>query len=149
MAIDIDLVLVAVDSSEQSREAAEYAVALAGRYGADVHLLHFVDHRMMHGVETGDVPPDELAEKQQAVTDAVRDCLPGDGSVEFTFSGAVGFSGSKLGQTPGSVILDVADELDADFLVVPREAPTGEPDEVVGKAALHVLEYASQPTLSV
>jgi hypothetical protein len=50
---------------------------------------------------------------------------------------------------PGSVILDTAEELDADFVVVPREPVSGDPGEVLEKAAEYVLLYASQPTLSV
>lgn len=149
MELDIDLVLVAVDSSDKSEEAGSYAVALADRYDADLHLLHFVDHRMMQGIETGDVPPGRLAETQQAMTDSVREKLPDDGSIGFSCSGTTGFSEQRLGQTPGNTILDAADQVDADFLVVPRVTPTGEADEVIGKAALHVLEYASQPVLSV
>lgn len=149
MALDIDLVLVAVDGSDESQRAAERAVALAERYGADLHLLHFVDNRIMDGIKAGDLSKDTIAKEQQALTDAIRSKLPDDDSVDFTFSAATGFSTTKLGQTPGIVILDVAEELDADFLVVPRETPTGDPDEVVGKAAFQVLEYASQPVLSV
>lgn len=149
MTLDLDLVLVAVDGSDVSSRATACAVALAERYEADVHLLHFVDNRVMQGIDAGDLSPETIAQEQQTLTAATQKELPDDGSVEFTISGAAGFSTTKLGQTPGFVILDVAEELGADFLVVPRETPTGDPDEVVGKAALQVLEYASQPVLSV
>jgi len=143
---DIDLVLAAVDSSDEAVEAAGYAVAIAERYGADLHLLHILDQRVMRGVEAGDVSAETVAEQQRAVTGRVRERLPE--SVTLTHSGALGFSTNRLGQTPGSVVLDAAEELGADFLVVPREQATGT-GEVLGKAALHVLEYASQPVLSV
>lgn len=149
MSLDIDLVLVAVDSSDQSQEAADRALAVAAKYGADVHLLHFVDHRIMQGVQAGDISASTVAKEQQSVTAAVQEKLREFETIDFSHSTTTGFSKTRLGQTPGSVILDVADDLDADFLVVPRETPSGEPDEVVGKAALHVIEYASQPVLSV
>lgn len=147
MALDIELVLVAVGGSDESQNAAEAAAAIAERYGADMHLLHFVDNRVMRGIETGDLEADTIANEQQVLTEAVQAHLSPE--TELKFSGAMGYSSSKLGQTPGSVILDVAEELEADFLVVPRETPSGDPEQVVGKAALYVLEYASQPVLSV
>lgn len=147
MALDIDRVLVAADGSEESRRATEYATTLVEQYEADLHLLHFVDTRVMRGIEEGDIAKERVANEQQALTTSVRDQLPPD--VGFDFSGAIGFSTTRLNQTPGSVILDVAENLDAGLLVVPRETPSGDTDEVVGKAAYHVIEYANQPVLSV
>ncbi|PSQ47175.1 universal stress protein UspA [Halobacteriales archaeon SW_7_65_23] len=147
MDADIELVLAAVDSSDEAVDAAEYAIAIAERYDADLHLLHILDQRVMRGVEAGDVSAETVADQQRAVTGRVRERLPE--TVALSHSGAVGFSPNRLGQTPGSVVLDAAEELEADFLVVPRVSASGTRDEVLGKAALHVLEYASQPVLSV
>lgn len=148
MGTDVELVLAAVDSSDQSKESAEYAVAVAQRYDADLHLLHFLDQQVLRGIETGDLTAEAVAEAQRSVTNDVRAMVSDDKTVDFSYSAAVGFSTTRLGQTPGSVVLDVAEELEADFLVVPRETPSTS-NEVIGKAALHVLEYASQPVLSV
>jgi len=147
MAGDIDLVLAAVDGSDEAVDAAEYAIAVADRYGADLHVLHILDQRLMRGVERGDISAETVATNQQEVTDRIRETAPA--SVDLHHSGAVGFSQQRLGQTPGSVILEAADELDADFLVVPRVSASKSQDAVLGKAALHVLEYAPQPVLSV
>lgn len=147
MALDIDLVLVAVDGSDESETAAEAAAALVDRYEANLHLLHFIDNRVMRDIQTGDLSADTIAKEQQSLTDVVEEQLSDEAG--FSYSSATGFSSTKLGQTPGTVILDVAEELGADFLVVPRETPSGDPEQAVGKAALYVLEYASQPVLSV
>jgi nucleotide-binding universal stress UspA family protein len=146
MTVDVDLVLVAVDGSEDAVEAAEYAIQIAAQYGADMHLLHVLDQRRMHGVEVGDLTAETVADQQRAFTEQVRAKLPA--AVTLSHSGAIGFSSTRLDQTPGSVILDVAEELDVDFLVVPRVTAT-DPGGVLDKAALHVLEYARQPVLSV
>jgi nucleotide-binding universal stress UspA family protein len=147
MAVDIDLVLAAVDGSDEAVDAAEYAIAVADRYGADLHVLHILDQRLMRGVERGDISTETIATNQQDVTDRIRTDVPE--SVTLHHSGAVGFPERRLAQTPGSVILEAADELDVDFLVVPRVSASKSQDAVLGKAALHVLEYASQPVLSV
>lgn len=149
MALDIDLVLSAADNTQDAAEAAEYAAAIADRYDADLHLLHVIDQRIVRALETGDVESAEVADRQQWITGHARQHLPEDGSVTLTQSGVIGFSEDRLDQTPGSVILTVAENLGADFLVVPRVTPHGSPDEILGKAALHVLEYAEQPVLSV
>lgn len=146
MAVDIDLVLAAMDSSDQAASAAEYALAIAERYDADVHLLHIVEERLMQGIETGDVTAETVAEHQQSLNRRAEKTLPE--TVSCTSSTAVGFTTKRLGQTPGSVTLDVAEQLDADFIVVPR-VTTDDTDAVLGKAALYVLEYATQPVLSV
>jgi nucleotide-binding universal stress UspA family protein len=145
MTLEIDLVLAPVDASDRSETALARAVAVADRFDASVHVLHVVDEAVKEGLETGDVDPGSVAADQLSVTDAVAEQAA---DVELTQSTAVGFSQSHLRQHPGSVILDVAEEMDADFVVVPRE-PGVEPDETLGKSAQYVVEYASQPVLSV
>jgi nucleotide-binding universal stress UspA family protein len=147
MGVELDLVLAPVDTSDVSERAVDYAIAVADRYDADLHLLHVLDERVARGMEAGDVTAESVAEEHRAFTGRVADQL--DDSVTLSTSSAAGFSAHRLTQTPGSVILDAADELDADFLVVPRETETDGLEATVGKAALHVLEYASQPVLSV
>lgn len=149
MAIDIDLVLSAADNTQDAADAAEYAAAIADRYGADLHVLHVVDQRIVQGLEVGDIESDAVADRQRWITEHARHSIPEGSDVELSQSSAVGFTPERLGQTPGSVILDVAENMGADFLVVPRVTPHGSPDEVLGKAALNVLEYAEQPVLSV
>lgn len=147
MAVDIDLVLAALDSSEEATDAAEYALAIAEKYDADLHLLHVVDQRLRRGLNTGDLTASTVAAHQQSVVATIHEQLPE--SVTCTSSSVAGYSTHRLGQSPGSVTLDAAEELDADFLVIPRVTSSGATDEVLGKAALYVLEYASQPVLSV
>jgi nucleotide-binding universal stress UspA family protein len=147
MDFEIDLVLAPVDGSEDAEESVEYAIAIAQRYDADIHLLHVLEERVIHGLEVGDLSAATVAEEHRAFADEVRRRLPED--VTLSNSSAAGFTSTRLSQTPGSVILDSAEELKADFLVIPREQASDEPSEALGKAALHVLEYASQPVLSV
>ncbi len=148
--MDVDLVLAPVDSSEEAERAAEYAIAVADRYGADLHLLHVLDERVARGLERGDLEAEAIADEHRNFTDDVEaklDDAPDIG--DFSYSSVAGYSASRLAQTPGSVVLDAAEELDADFVVIPRETPGEDPEETLGKAALYVLEYASQPVLSV
>lgn len=144
--MDVDLVLAPVDCSDAAERAVEYAVAIARRYDAALHLLHVLDERAVQRLDSGELAADSVAEDHRAFSEDVEVRLE---DVDLHRSSAAGFSVQRLSRTPGSVILDSAEELDADLLVVPRQTPSDRPDETIGKAALYVLEYASQPVLSV
>ena len=144
--MDVDMVLVPVDGSEAAMEAAEYAVAIADRYDAAVHALYMLGEYAAVAMDAGAVEAAAIAEQGEQVMATVR-ALAGDVGVDH--SSACGFSVSRLSQHPGSVILDVSEAIDADFVVSPRQPVTGAPEAVIEKAAEYVLAYASQPVLSV
>ncbi|CQR49008.1 MULTISPECIES: universal stress protein [Haloferax] len=146
--LSIDLVLVPVDQSEEATRAAEYAAAVAAEYDAAVHAVHVLGEDVVRAIEQGVVDEDAVAEDSKAVTDTVSS-LAETADVPVTTSVAYGFSRTSKLRHPGSVVLDTAEELDADFIVVPREPVSGDPGEVLAKAAEYVLLYASQPVLSV
>lgn len=149
MGMDIDLVLAAADNTQEASDATAYAAAIADRYDADLHLLHVTDQRIVRGLESGDLAAETVAERQRWITARAREALPEGSETSLTESSAPGFSPDRLEQTPGTVILDVAEKLDVDFLVVPRVRSDGSADQVLGKTAIYVLEYAEQPVLSV
>jgi nucleotide-binding universal stress UspA family protein len=148
MSLDIDLVLVPVDGSDEAREAIEYAVAIAAEYGAAVHVVYVLGEQVARAIETASVDVDEVAADSEAVADEAR-AFAADRGVDLTNSIAYGFSTRSKLRHPGSVVLDTAEDVEADFLVVPREPVSGDPGEVLEKAAEYVLLYASQPVLSV
>ncbi|WP_338740839.1 universal stress protein [Haloplanus salilacus] len=142
------LVLVPVDGSEESLSAVEYATAVAAEYDARIHALYVVGEDLARAIGTGAVDDQTLAADTEAFLEAVADIVA-EAGVPLSTSMTHGFSTARLSRHPGSVVLDTAEEVDADFLVVPREPVSGDPDEVLGKAAEYVLLYASQPVLSV
>jgi nucleotide-binding universal stress UspA family protein len=148
MGLDIDLVLVPVDGSDEAREAVEYAVAIADRYGAAVHAVYVLNEQAVRAIETGMADPSEVAAEGEAFGEEARE-RAAESDVDLTNSVAYGFSTRSKLRHPGSVILDTAEDVDADFLVVPREAVSGDPNEALEKAAEYVLLYATQPVLSV
>ncbi len=146
--LDIDLVLVPVDGSEASHEAVDYAIEIAREYGATVHALYVLDESVVRALETGEIDEDDVAADTESFTESVAERAEAVG-VAHSNSIAYGFSTQVKTVHPGSVVLDTAEELEADFVVVPREPVTGNPGEVLAKAAEYVLLYASQPVLSV
>lgn len=148
MSLEVERVLAPVDGSDESLEAVEYAVAIADRYDAEVHAVYVLGEEVVRAIETDAVDEAEVADDTEAFTDTVRE-VGLELGVDVVTSIAYGFSTQRKSRHPGSVILDTADAVSADFLVIPREPMTGEPAEVLEKAAEYVLLYASQPVLSV
>jgi nucleotide-binding universal stress UspA family protein len=145
---DIDFVLVPVDGSEASHEAVHYAIEIAREYRATVHALYVLDESVVRALETGAIDEGDVAADTESFTESVAKRAEAVG-VTHSNSIAYGFSTQVKTVHPGSVVLDTAEELEADFVVVPREPVTGNPGEVLAKAAEYVLLYASQPVLSV
>jgi nucleotide-binding universal stress UspA family protein len=146
--LDVDLVLVPVDGSEESARAVEYAAEVAAAYDAAVQVVYVLGEEVARAIETGNVEDAAVAEETREYVDTASELADGRG-VEVTTSVAAGFSTERLSQHPGSVVLDTAEGVGADFLVVPREPQAGGSGEVLEKAAEYVLLYASQPVLSV
>ena len=144
--MEVETVLAPVDGSEEAMEAVEYAVAVAERYGAVVHALYVLGEDAAAAVQEGDVEAAAIARRSEQVMASVRGLAE---SVPVDHSSAYGFSRTRLTQHPGSVILDVAESLESDFVIVPREPVTGSSEAVIEKAAEYVLAHASQPVLSV
>jgi len=150
MALDVDTVLVPVDATERSERAVEYAVAVAARYEASVHVMHVLEENVARGLARGRVEPEAVADQQRAfmkvVHEAVRDC---DDDVPVTQSSTPGFSVSELSRNPVNAVLDGADAVGADFIVIERGDDLGEDGGILGRVSQHLLSYASEPVLSV
>ncbi len=143
-----DTVLVPVDGSDESSRAVEYAVAIAGRYDASVHVMYVLGEAATRAIDAGVVADADVAAESDSVLEGAER-LAADHGVPVTHSTAFGFSATRKLTHPGSVILDAADQMAADFLVIPRESGREESADVLEKAAEYVLLYASQPVLSV
>ena len=146
--LEVDTVLVPVDGSDESVGAVEYAAAVAEQYDAGVHALYVLGEELVRGIEGGAVDEEDVLSETETFLEQVRE-LAADYGVDVSTSNAYGFSTTRKTQHPGSAVLDTAEDVDADFLVIPREPLSGEPGEVLEKAAEYVLLYASQPVLSV
>jgi nucleotide-binding universal stress UspA family protein len=144
----VDTVLAPVDGSEESATAVEYAVAVADRYDADVHVLFVLGRGVVRGMDSGTVGEEAIADSTQGFLEDVSH-IADDAGVSLSTSVDNGFSTTRKTRHPGNVVLDTADAADADFIVLPREPVTGASAEVLEKAAEYVLSYASQPVLSV
>ncbi|MFB6132903.1 MAG: universal stress protein [Halanaeroarchaeum sp.] len=147
MTIVVDTVLAPVDGSEASADAAEYAIAIADRYDADLHVLYVLGEATERDMENGNVARTAVAEETYQFVEDIAAMAPERVDVECSM--AYGFSMTRKSRHPGSVVLDTAAHVAADFIVVPRESMVGEHGDILEKTAEYVLLYASQPVLSV
>ena len=144
--LSVDRVLVPVDTSEASTDAVAYAAAITAEYDAALHVVHVLGETVVRAIEAGAVDDDRVAADGEAIVEAARG-VAADAGVPVSTSVAYGFSTTMKLRHPGSVVLDTATDVGADFLVVPREAAGN--GGVLAKAAEYVLLYASQPVLSM
>ncbi|WP_247731212.1 universal stress protein [Halovivax limisalsi] len=143
----VETVLAPVDGSDASTSAIDCAIELAERYDASVHALFVLGRELMLGIDADAVDEDTVAESVQTYLADVRTHAEREG-VPVTSSTVHGFSPAQLTHHPGSVVLDAADEIHADFIVLPQTR-VDEPATVLERVAEYVLGYASQPVLSV
>jgi nucleotide-binding universal stress UspA family protein len=143
--LSLDIVLSPVDGSEESEESLRYAMAIAAEYDAVVHAVYVLNGDIFRALEQDSVEAQTVAGRGEAFVQTANE-LAGEYGVSVTTSTAHGFSITRLTRHPGSVVLDIAEGIDADFIVLPREPVSG---EVLEKAGEYVLLYASQPVLSV
>jgi nucleotide-binding universal stress UspA family protein len=143
--MDVDLVLVPVDGSDESTRAVRYALSVATEYDARVHAAYVLDEATSRAIDTDSLDLASLREETGDYLDDLR-ALAAETDVPFRPSMAYGYSTRVKTRHPGSVVLDLAESVAADFVVVPREPDSHDSLE---RAAEYVLLYASQPVLSV
>ena len=144
----VDTILAPVDGSDESATAVEYAIAVADRYDATVHALYVLGRGVVEGLDAGTVDETVVADSTQEFFEEVS-AIADERGVALSTAVDDGFSKTRKMRHPGNVVLDTADAIEADCIVLPREPITGTSAEVLEKAAEHVLSYASQPVLSV
>jgi nucleotide-binding universal stress UspA family protein len=148
MTLSVDLVVAPVDGSDESATAVEYALAVAAEYRAVVHAVYVLDESAVRAIEEGTADAAAIRESTEFFLEDIRE-LADEVGVGLRTSVVYGFSTRVKTRHPGSVVLDAAEQDEADFLVVPRETVLGGAGDALERAAEYVLLYASQPVLSV
>jgi len=127
-------ILLATDGSEDARLAARATVDLSNKTGAQLHLAHawqYVPHLV---IEPGDLEEDAgrlLQQESEFVADA---------------GGAVREAHLVMGP-PVDTILDLAEEVDADLLVVGSRGHGTLERLIVGSVSEGVVHHATRPVL--
>ena len=131
-------IVLALDGSEGSSRAVPHAVELAKASNGRIVIAH-VDERL---AAKGDMPApseDEVHETIRAQLEEIKGA-----GVEVTLETAVIALGG-----PGHAIAGIADEADADLIVVGSRGHSAVPGLVLGSVAHRLIHIAHRPVLTV
>jgi nucleotide-binding universal stress UspA family protein len=132
-------IVVAVDGSPRSEKTIPVAVDLAGRYGSSVTVVHAREYERYEGsdVDLGPpIPADELVQREVAKFRAAG--LEAEGIIRRVSSGKT-----------ADQIVDVADDVNADLIVLGTRGMTELRSLLLGGVATKVVHQASCPVLLV
>jgi nucleotide-binding universal stress UspA family protein len=140
-----DTVIVGVDGSDQSIRAANVAAALAQVHGARLHVVTVVRPPEGWWGVVGSPPPADalsrsMVDAQRTVLDRTLDRLDSEG-IEVT-------SAEEIGD-PASALVDLAERMECDLLVVGRRGAGMVERLILGSVADRVAHDSPCPVLIV
>lgn len=142
-AVSLKRILVPVDFSPCSREALDFAVLLARRFGASLIVLNVITPYYAvdpYGMNPpGDFEPDLVSCAGKQLSQLVSQTLPPEVPTQTLV---------RRGR-PANEIIEAAKELDADLIVIPTHGHTGLKHVVFGSTAEYVVRHAMCPVLTL
>jgi nucleotide-binding universal stress UspA family protein len=142
---DIQRIVVGVDFSEYSQRALDDAIALAKKFGAELHLLHCFQ---VYPVEAGGFPYPTVPEiHERAIREAAAARLI-DWRDKVTAQGVRAEQHLAIDR-PSHGIVALAEKLAADLIVVGTYGLTGLKHVLLGSVAERVIRNAPCPVLTV
>jgi len=138
--VKLERVVVGVDGSANSRRAVEWAAGLAARVDAEVVAVHALG--LLERLDTGAPVPteehrDEIVERFQTAW-----CAPLD---------EAGVANRRIVRygPPADVLLELAEEVGADLVVVGSRGVSDRPELLLGSTSARVAQHARQPVVIV
>jgi nucleotide-binding universal stress UspA family protein len=127
-------ILVPTDGSPTAEAAMEHALEIAGRYGAEVHVLHVISTRRYDTSIESAVAP--LRERGEEYVERLA-AAAADAGVAVT--GAV-----EVGR-PARLLLEYVDDHDVDLVVMGTRGRGGLQHRLLGSVAEYVVTHADVP----
>jgi len=140
----ISTIVVAVDFSDHADAAVEAGIDLAKGLGAEIHVVHSFDLRVPV-ISPYDVAIPELYIEQSR--DAAAAKLAG--VVETVSVAGVKVGSQLVGSPPASAIVDAADRVGADLIVMGTRGNTGLKHLFLGSVAEQTLRLAHCSVMTV
>ncbi|HWA33520.1 MAG TPA: universal stress protein [Cyclobacteriaceae bacterium] len=135
-------ILIAVDSSEYSMEAAKKGLELAHRLNANAALIYVIDSAKAMGNVDANIMPSEallvLKKEAEETLDQLVKMFNGKEVVKFMPEG-----------NPAEDIVRTSKTWEADLLVVGTHGRTGLKHLLVGSVAEHLMRHSGIPVMVV
>jgi nucleotide-binding universal stress UspA family protein len=142
----IQTIVVPIDFSPSLDRAVDYAAALAGPFGAALHLVHVVEEPFLAGAGWEWSVPDVRAMREQLVSDSLARLAKI--AERLTQRGLAVTSAVAYG-APAEGIVTAAEDRGADLIVMSTHGRSGVPHLVLGSVAERVIRSAPCPVLAV
>lgn len=134
-----ETIVVPTDGSSQSDAAVDHAVELARHHGSEIHVLYVADsNRDSLTTQGGEVVDALEQEGDQIVSEAVERADAG-----------TDIAGDVLTGDPVETILDYADSVDADLVVMGTAGRRGLDRYLLGSTTERVVRLSSVPVLTI
>ena len=135
-------VLVAVDGSEYSMNAAEYAISITKVYGSQLIALHVITSDVSTIASTFSPQMEEIKKNAQEFFDKIRH--KGKGNWDIPLRTELIASSSVVGG-----IIDFAEKENIDLIVVGTRGRSGLKRLLLGSVASGIVNYAHCPVMIV
>lgn len=136
-------ILVAVDGGPQAASVAEMAARLAGKMGSELHAVHVGFVPAMYHPEMRGYRP-----RSEAVQRETQEVLDGEVRRIEAAGAEVARSHPRMGR-PDVEILELAEELDAELIVIGSRGLGGVRRALLGSVSDSVVRHAHCPVLVV
>jgi len=142
--VKIKKILVPVDFSPHARRAQQVAVELAKAFGAEIHLLHAYSLPVtVVGPYDYQIPAAMLAELRESAARRL------DQEVKALAGSGVPVTALITEGVPTQAIVDAAERLGADLIVMGTRGLTGLKHVVLGSVAERTIRHARCPVLTL
>lgn len=142
---DIKNILFATDFSESSDFSIKHALMFANKFGAHLHILHVVNEPVdLSGFY---VPHISFEKLEEEIAEGARKMM--DKFCRTHLSGLDNYETSVVSGVPFNVILNTANELRADLIIMGTHGRTGLDHVLFGSTAEKVVRKSEIPVLTV
>jgi len=137
-----DRILIPTDGSDSANRAVEHGLSLAREYDSEVHAMYVVDTSRYGepALSSAEIVLDELEQRGQDLTDDVAERADDD-AVETVTEVCHG--------RPDAEIVEYADEIDADVIVIGFQGQSHPRTNRVGSVADRVTRSTDRPVFMV